>query len=353
MNILLIQLKRIGDLILTTPAIAAIRQKFPEANISLIVSRSCAPLLPAIPFLHRSYVLQRNPADLGTYFTIAQNKFDACVDFTRNNRSAVLSWLSGADKRIGSHRIKRRTRVRQKAYNEFVPGRMRDAHMIDYNLSLLAPLGITDVSPPVQLVLPMESCHRALEIQRRVQIQQPFVIFHPGSARAEKFWDPARWAEIIVNAMQHWHVTPVLTGSASPGEKAHIAEIESHLPPPSGKGGPQVVDLSGEIDLLTLAALIAQARLLVTVDSAPMHLAAATDTPQVILFGPTNPFHWRPRNRSAVILQGESPLPRHDFVARQDRLPMKLISTQAVIDAMNSLLSMPVRAGAAPPAKGL
>src|SRR5205085_6602530 len=101
------------------------------------------------------------------------------------------------------------------------------------------------------------------------------------------------------------------------------------------------IDLSGKIDLLTLAALIAQARLLVTVDSAPMHLAAATDTPQVVLFGPTNPFHWRPRQRKALILQGKSPEPIGHFAARQERLPMKLISTQAVIDAMNSLLSMP------------
>jgi len=81
--------------------------------------------------------------------------------------------------------------------------------------------------------------------------------------------------------------------------------------------------------------------LLVTVDSAPMHLAAATNTPQVILFGPTNPFHWQPRKSNALILQGDSGKPRTEFAPRQDRLPMKLISTKAVIDAMSSLLSIP------------
>ena len=126
MNILLIQLKRIGDLILTTPAISAVRQKFPEATISLMVSRGCAGLLPAIPNIDRSYVIQRNPADIATFLSIARTKFDACVDFTRNNRSAVLTWLSRAEKRIGSHRIKRRSRFRHWAYNEFVAGRMRD-----------------------------------------------------------------------------------------------------------------------------------------------------------------------------------------------------------------------------------
>lgn len=341
MNILLIQLRRLGDLILTTPAIAAIRQKFPDAKITLVTSRSCSPLLPAIPHTDVRYVMQRNPADVATFMKIARTRFDACVDFTRNNRSALISYLSRAKIRIASARIKRRAPVRQRAYNEFVPGRMRDLHMIDYNLSLLKPLGIDDTCPPVQLIVPAESAAIAKDVRHRAGITEPFVIFHPGSARIEKFWQPDRWADVIHSAMDRWPITSVLTGGASPQEKSHLAEIEALLPRPTNDTAPRVVDLSGKIDLLTLTALIAQARLLVTVDSAPVHLAAASKTPQIILFGPTNPFHWRPRQDSAVILQGESPTPIHDFVPRQERVPMKLISTEAVIDAMNSLLSMP------------
>src|SRR5207247_9500898 len=101
----------------------------------------------------------------------------------------------------------------------------------------------------------------------------------------------------------------------------------------------KIIDLSGKTDLLTLAALIGQARLLVTVDSAPMHLAAAMQTPQVILFGPTNPFHWRPRESPALILQGKSTAPVSEFSPVQPRLPMSQISTEAVIGAIASLLS--------------
>ena len=72
-----------------------------------------------------------------------------------------------------------------------------------------------------------------------------------------------------------------------------------------------------------------------------MHLAGATHTPQIILFGPTNPFHWRPRTGPVMILQGESGAPVQDFAPAQPRLPTKLISTRAVIDAMDSLLSIP------------
>jgi ADP-heptose:LPS heptosyltransferase len=81
--------------------------------------------------------------------------------------------------------------------------------------------------------------------------------------------------------------------------------------------------------------------MIVTVDTAPMHLAAAMETPQVILFGPTNPFHWRPRQSSALILQGGSTSPVVEFTPEQPRLSMNDISTEAVINAMNSLLSAP------------
>jgi ADP-heptose:LPS heptosyltransferase len=70
-----------------------------------------------------------------------------------------------------------------------------------------------------------------------------------------------------------------------------------------------------------------------------MHLAAATHTPQVILFGPTNPFHWRPRESPALILQGKSGLPMTDFVPLRPRFAMSEISTESVISAMDLLLS--------------
>jgi ADP-heptose:LPS heptosyltransferase len=190
--------------------------------------------------------------------------------------------------------------------------------------------------------LPQTAREKAEELLRHARLTHPFVIVHPGSARVEKFWQPDRWAEVITHAITRRGVHAILTGGTSRTEQAHLAEIEAKLPRPvENSPHGRVVDFSGKMDLLTLAALIAQAKALVTVDSAPMHLAAATGTPQVVLFGPTNPFHWRPRQSPALILQGESPMPVRDFVPKQFRLPMKLVSTQAVINAMDSLLSSP------------
>ena len=174
---------------------------------------------------------------------------------------------------------------------------MRDMHTIDYHLALLAPLGISNAPRAIQLHLPKSSRATAAELLSANNLRRNFIIFHPGSARPEKYWNAQRWAEVINHAADKHDVDLVLTGGTSPLEQTHIGEIKS-------KVRHRVIDFSGKTDLLTLAALIAKARLLVTVDSAPMHLASASRTPQVILFGPTNPFHWRPRKSPALILQG-------------------------------------------------
>ena len=334
MNILLIQLKRIGDLILTTPAIAAVRQQFPDARITLIISDECKALAPAIRGVDRLLIMPRGIAGIKTLAAVSRGGFDYCVDFSRNDRSALLVLLSRAKKRIVSFRIKMRSKFRTRFYNEFVPHRMRDMHTVDYHLALLAPLGAENASRAIQLKIPDRSTTGADELLEANKIRRAFIIFHPGSARAEKFWDAQRWAEVINRAAEHHDIDVVITGGPSLFERTHIGDIKS-------KVRRQVVDLSGQTDLLTLAALIVRAKLLITVDSAPMHLAAGTQTPQVILCGPTNPFHWRPRESPVLILQGDSTSPLADFVPKQPRIPMNQISTEAVINAMETLLSSP------------
>ena len=95
MKILLLQLKRIGDLILTTPAIAALRSNYPDAHITLAVSNECAELLPAISNVDRVLIARRNLRDVAMVSSVAGKRFDYCIDFTRNDRSAFLTLLSG------------------------------------------------------------------------------------------------------------------------------------------------------------------------------------------------------------------------------------------------------------------
>ena len=117
----------------------------------------------------------------------------------------------------------------------------------------------------------------------------------------------------------------VITGGPDAFERAHIAKITSEavLPP----------------DLLTLAALIERAALVVSCDTATVHFAAAFARPQIALFGPTNPFHWRPRHDRALILSAAKPdSPLRDFRPRMKGAPMDRISTELVIGAIASLI---------------
>ena len=334
MKILLIQLRRLGDLILTTPAISALREHLPAAQIALAVSGECAPLLPAIQGLRQTFLTKRGVRDLSAWMEIRQAGFDCVVDFTRNDRSAWLTFLSGAPQRIVSDRLKIKSKIRLRFYNEFVDCAMKQMHTADYYLALLQPLGISATANDPLLELPAAAQQRASSVIADQIRHQSFVIFHPGSARVEKFWEPERWADIIEFAANELGVFPVLSGGSTELERAHLTAIREKL-------HTTVLDLSGQLDLLSLAALIEYARLLVTVDSAPMHLASAAGTPQVILFGPTNPFHWRPRKSPAAILFGESPEPLHHFQSREAKRPMKQISTAAVINAMRLMVSAP------------
>jgi ADP-heptose:LPS heptosyltransferase len=263
---------------------------------------------------------------------LVRRRFDYCLDFTRNDRSSFLTLLSKAKKRITSDHPNLRTKIRAHSYNEFVNSPVRLLHTIDYHLGLLRPLGIQNASRAIRLDLPKSIMEKADDLLQTVGAGDEFVVFHPGSARSEKFWEADRWAKAINHCLQHPHLRCLLTGGRSAVERAQITAIKSLC-----EGN--VIDLSGRTDLLTLAAVVRKARLLVTVDSAPMHFAAAWDIPQVVLFGPTNPFHWHPRSKSALILAGDSRVPLTDFDPRQPALAMNQISTGAMIDAMESLLS--------------
>lgn len=333
-NILLLQLKRIGDLILTTPAIDAVRHKFPEARITLTIAGECSELGPALANVDRLLIVRRNWRDIAVFLGVSVRQFEYCVDFTRNDRSAVLAYLSRAKKRIAAHRPHNEPEERARVYTHFTEP-MGGLHTIEYHLALLRPLGIETADAKLHLDLPPQSYRKAETLLHDARIDNPFAIFHPGAARMEKFWEVERWAELIERTRSKIDI--VLTGSCSELEQEHIGQIKAKLREP-------IIDLSGRTDLLTFAALVSKAQLLVTVDSAAMHFATATETPQVILFGPTNPFHWRPRETPALILQGGSTSPLNEFTPKQQRLPMKQISTGTVINAIDCLLPAPASA---------
>ena len=332
MRILVLQLKRIGDLILTTPALWTLRQHLPKAHIVLAVEAGSREMLPAIDYVDETFVYERRGENFHPWRHLLFRHYDVCLDFTGTDRSALFTVLSKASRRATFEWVQR-SRFRHVFYNQFIASSVRENHTVDHYLHLLRALNVplTGGEPPIRLHLPEWAPRKAHQLLDEAGVCGPFILVHPGTARPEKYWPAGRWAEVIQWCESHLEMPCVLSGSADGHEQSHLAVIKTAVPALAGR------DISGRLDLLTLAALTRSASLVLTVDSAPMHLAGGFGAPQVALFGPTNPFHWRPRHERAVILQSQGPVGPPEFRPQHPGGPMTEISTQAVIDAIVSL----------------
>jgi ADP-heptose:LPS heptosyltransferase len=323
MKILALQLKRIGDLVLTTPALRRLREAWPEAHLALGVMEGTSALLPAIPSVQSGIVFGRGFAP---WQQVATGGWDLCFDFTGNDRSALATALSRAEKRATFEWV-RRNKLCALVYNEWSPSAVRDVHTAQHYLDLVAQAAPTgqatagDVLP--ELSLPLSAS--------RSSNDAPYALLHPGTARAEKYWLPERWREVAAHLEKVHGLKSVITSGPDQFERAHVAAIDH---PSSTVVRPP--------DLLALAGLVAAARIVVSCDTAVVHLASAFRAPQIALFGPTNPFHWRPLHERAVVLSAAHPeTPLTDFQPRMKGAPMERISTAAVIRAIDSLLASP------------
>ena len=290
MKILALQLKRIGDAILTAPALAALREEFPLAQITYVVHGAAGELGAAFSAADHVRTYRPNRPNLRLWTGLVAGGWDLCLDFTGSDRSAVMARMSRAHAVVGYRKFVEKHAWRTHGYTRLCDASVRDRHTVDFHLALVAEaLGKTVAPEDTGFLVPeiRKSAVSGLPVE-------PFVVVQPGSARAEKLWPAERWAEALSGVSQ----PIVLTGSAAADEQAHIGSIKAAM----GAAAGRVIDLSGRLCLLQLARVLHDARLVLTVDSAAMHLAALAERPQIALFGPTNPFHWRPRHPAATIL---------------------------------------------------
>jgi ADP-heptose:LPS heptosyltransferase len=328
MRILALQLKRIGDLVLTTPALAAIKAAHPRSHIALAVHSSTAGLLPAIAEIGSAVVF--GPGRGWTPWQQAlTGRFDVVLDFTGTDRSALAACMSRAPRRVTFDWVKKKP-FRRFVYSEFVVSSVRERHTVDHYLDLAAVLGAGEhhgspvLKPPPLAGVPETPASATSD---------PYAVLHPGTARADKLWLPERWVEVAHHVAKKHQMRPVFTSGPDPAERAQVAEIISNLDP--------ATDATSFCppDLWAFAALVKTAQLVISCDTAVVHMASAFETPQVALFGPTNPFHWRPRHpRAAVISAAHPEAPLTTFDPRMKGAPMDRIHTDVVCRSIDALL---------------
>lgn len=316
MNILIVKTSSMGDVIHTLPAAQAIRKAYPKAHLAWAVERAHAGVLARQPWLDELIVWNRGTLrEWGRFIgRLRTRRWNLAIDFQGLFRSGLITWLSGANTRLGY------APTREKAhwfYNQRVPLATMERHAVERYANLAFQAGAE--VPQVPLDRPYLEA-RAPQVSG---LGRELFPLHPSvedwqaikSWLAKQRFDPARQRLILLN--------PHCRKAANRWPAARFARLGDALAEDSQNrvaliGGPVARDLCDEIEhkmlwpvwradgvfsLLGTAALCEHAAVLVTGDTGPMHIAAAVDLPIVALFGPANPLRTGPYSSGAIVLQ--------------------------------------------------
>ena len=351
-RILLIRLRLIGDVVFTTPAIGALRRRFPHAALTYLVEAPAAPVVRHHPDLNDVVIVER-PRGLERWrydFQLARRlraqHFDLVIDFHGGPRSGFLAWATGAPQRIGYDLPGRRwcytTRVPWT--RSLVPPR----HSVLNQSALLEPLGVevTDrAHDPVSMTVDAGAVHRvnARLQQAEVPHDAQLIVLHVSAGNPFRRWPAQSFAEAAASLAAADRSRRIIITSG-PSEETAAEAVAEHARRLAGDAAGGIVR-SGEFDLAELRALIDRAALYVGGDSGPLHIAATTRTPVVALFGPTLPersLPWRDPSIGAIAVDA-GPLPCRPCHQRHcvpgDFRCLTMISPNMVVAAAEKLLA--------------
>lgn len=296
-KVLLVRLRRIGDVVMTTPAIMALRKGLPSAHISYVIETPYRDLIEGNPYVDRVIVLPR-PMSTKNFMNIVRairkERFDAAIDFHGGPTASLLTLFSGARKKIG-YRIKYKSFV----YDIKLP-RGRTAghlHSVENHINLVKALGIrVPAFPPLFLPEPLESEKKKIHdfFSANHIGESRVVVLHIGAGNEFREWGIDNWAKFVSILSKKQDLNIVMIGA--PEETGIAGQILEGQPS-------SVLSLVGKLKLRELKELIARASLYVGPDSGPMHIAASTATPIVAYFGPNLSAYNSPWQARSIIIE--------------------------------------------------
>jgi lipopolysaccharide heptosyltransferase II len=273
-RILVIKLRAIGDVLLSTVVLKNLRAAFPQATIDFLTERPSREVLAGNPDLHETVIFDpKQESGPGLIAMIRRRRYDLVLDLFGNPRSAIVTLLSGARYRVGY-----RFSWRRHCYTIVVEPRGGEVHNTEFNLDALRAIGVPIVSSRPQFPVSEEAEQFADAFLREAGLAgRTVVALNPGGGWYTKRWRAAQFAQL--GAMVRPDARVLLIWG--PGEREEAERVRTLM------GGDAL--LIPPTNLKQLASILKRCSLLVTNDSGPMHIAAAMDTPVVAIFGPTNP----------------------------------------------------------------
>ncbi len=298
LNILVIKISAIGDVILSVPSLKAIRSKFKDANVKVLVGLGSREALDRCPYINDRIVYDFKLKDKGLKGLwklsrdLRKGCFDIVIDLQNNKKSHMLAFLSLAPLRYGYDNGK---------FSLLLNNRIKDdapfLDPVEHQFRVLKSAGIKPLDKRLEL-WPSDADEERINTfleDNWVKRTQNIIGIH---ARASSKWLTKNWpgkyiAELCDRLAEEFNIRVVLTGVKEDAEYIeHIKALASSKP----------ITAAGRTGVLELACLIKRCNVYITPDSAPMHIAAAVGTPFIALFGPTDPRRHMPQSNNSIVM---------------------------------------------------
>ena len=342
-KILIIKLRAIGDVVLSTAVIPNLKKIYQSAAIHFAVEPAGKEVITGNESIDRvvvlpakktkqSFSLKRMIESIRFVQNLRKEKYDLVFDLFGNPRSAFLTWMTGAKYRVGFD-----FRGRKYAYNIRVQPRGDRVHEVDFNLDALRELNIPIVHRFPQFPVPVEAEEKINRWIATQQIRESFLIgIHPWGSWEAKRWGLTHFAELADRLSEAYRATVIVLWG--PGEQHHAKKVCS-----LARTSPA---LAPETTLKELGALLSRCDLVIANDSGPMHISAAVGTKTIGIFGPTS---WRlqgpfgPRNdvayKKGLTCLGCNRLTCDELIC------MKTLSVDDVMEVVQRVVSMKTYSG--------
>ncbi len=319
---------------MTTPALTALRQDFPDAHITYVVETPYRDLVEGHPALDEVFVLPRKPGNrefLAYIWQLRRERYDVLIDFHGGPRAFLLSLFTRARIKIG-YKIK----YKRFAYDIRVPREPEQGywHSVENHFQMVKALNENTGAIPALSLPPVKESEKDNVDQYLSQFHlqgRPFLVLHIGAGNRFRDWGEDNLGLLLQNFAQIQDTAVVLIGGPEDLEKEKRLLAVDQV---------RLFSLVAKLGLREVKELISRAVLFVGPDSGPMHIAATTSTPIVAYFGPTLPANFAPWQAKALLLEKDfdcRPCPQRDCL-HQDFRCLQSITPEDVTRAVLSLL---------------